>query len=167
LLEANGFHMIPWKLVEDWECKFCGKCCINHKVPLLFEEYAKIEPRYGPSSVEPGERMFYIRLLHDGKCFFLKKHGEKYLCRIHDEKPYVCRMFPFRVLRVPKYGNEELSEFKYGTKVFYIYLNRGCSGVKLGNPSMRFVEKVLPEFIKIYANKEANEKLLLKSSSSF
>ncbi|MBO3840179.1 MAG: YkgJ family cysteine cluster protein [Thermoproteota archaeon] len=165
MLRADGFHMIPWKLVKDWECKFCGNCCINHKIPLLFEEYAKIEPKYGPRSVEPGERMFYVKLLRDGKCYFLKKQGEKYFCRIHNEKPYVCRMFPFRVLRKPKYGNEELSEFKYRTEVFYVYLNRECNGVKLGNSSIRFIERVMPEFVKIYVNKEGNEKLLLEITS--
>lgn len=170
--ETNNLHMVPWKLVGDWSCKFCGKCCINHRIPLLFEEYARIEPRYGPRSVEPGEKCFYIRLLRDGRCFFLRRQGEKYLCRIHNEKPYVCRMFPFRILSSPKYGDESLSKLQYDNEVFYVYLNAECSGIVLGSPSKKFVEETLPEFVrlyeayveKIFAKKIVEKQSLLKTA---
>lgn len=155
LFEAENLHIIPWKLVKDWSCRFCGNCCINHKIPLLFEEFAKIEPKYGPRSVEPGERMFYVRLLPNGRCYFLRKQGEKYLCRIHNEKPYACRMFPFRILRAPKYGGDDLSKFEYEGDMFYVYLDANCNGIVLGNPSANFMEKVIPEFIKTYISRES------------
>jgi len=150
LSEGGKPYAIPWRRVESWRCTLCGKCCINHRVPLLFEEYAKIEPKYGPRSVEPGEKGFYVRRLPDGSCYFLRRLGAGFICSIQEEKPYVCRMFPFRVAKTARYGNEKLSVFYYRKGVFYVYLDPECQGIALGQPSVEFVTKVIPEFIDIY-----------------
>lgn len=141
---------MPWRLVENWRCVSCGRCCINHRVPLLFKEYARIEPKYGPRSVEPGEKEFYLRILPDGRCFFLSKRGTLFICRIHDEKPYACRMFPFRVSKTAKYGYGEPSFFQYGDETFNVYLEKECQGIVFGEPSLEFINRVIPRFIQLY-----------------
>ncbi|MEM2050597.1 MAG: YkgJ family cysteine cluster protein [Thermoproteota archaeon] len=147
---TQGESLVPWRLVEDWRCVSCGRCCINHRVPLLFKEYARIEPKYGPRSVEPGEKEFYLRILPDGRCFFLSKRGTFFICRIHDEKPYACRMFPFRVSKTAKYGYGEPSFFQYGDETFNVYLEKECQGIVFGEPSLEFINRVIPRFIQLY-----------------
>lgn len=119
-------------------------------MPLLFKEYARIEPEYGPRSVEPSDKGFCVRRLSDGSCYFLRRIGSNFICKIQEEKPYVCRMFPFRVAKKAKYGSEELSAFYYKREIFYIYLDPECQGITLGQPSVEFVTNVIPEFIEIY-----------------
>ncbi|NHW00053.1 MAG: YkgJ family cysteine cluster protein [Thaumarchaeota archaeon] len=159
MFNAQGESLVPWRLVENWKCVLCGKCCINHRVPLLFKEYARIEPKYGPRSVEPGEKEFYLRILPNGNCFFLRKKGKLFVCRIHNEKPYACRIFPFRISRTAKYGYDELSFFKYGGEAFHVYLEKNCRGIVLGEPSLEFTGRTIPRFLQLYLETVADRKV--------
>ena len=159
MFNTHDESLVPWRLVEDWKCVLCGKCCINHRVPLLFEEYARIEPKYGPRSVEPGENKFYLRILPNGNCFFLRKRGKLFICRIHEEKPYACRLFPFRISRMAKYGYSELSFFHYCGEAFHVYLEKKCQGIVLGEPSLEFTGRVIPRFLQLYLETDAGRKI--------
>jgi Fe-S-cluster containining protein len=152
-LNAMSQKLIPWSKVESWKCKMCGKCCYNSRVPLNFEDYARIVSKYGEVYVIQDQNLFILRHKKDGSCVFLRIKEGKYVCKIQEDKPLVCKLFPFRVYSYPKFDNEHDSEFRYKDKIYYIYLDLDCNGIKLGNPSEELVSKVIPEIIDIYEGK--------------
>jgi len=146
-------NLISWSKVEDWKCKMCGKCCYNSRVPLTFEDYAKIVSKYGEVYVIQDENLFILRHKRDHSCVFLRIKEGKYMCKIQEDKPLVCKLFPFRVYSYPKLGDEKNSEFKYKDKLYYVYLDLSCNGIKLGTPSKKLKIRVIPEIIEIYERK--------------
>jgi Fe-S-cluster containining protein len=158
-MSQQELDVIPWRMVRNWHCLLCGKCCINHKAALNFKDYATIEPKYGSQSVELGDDKFYLRRRNNGRCYFLGKKPEGYFCTIQIEKPYVCKMYPFRVGKTPKFGSEELACFYYGKETLYVYLASECSGITQGEPSDIFVTEIVPEFIEIFLGNQKQQKL--------
>jgi len=103
-------------LEEDSEfvvdCEQCGKCCrdredillsphdIYHmvkatKMPVLEMLQKYTEVYLGPNSNLPIVRIVYRQESNGSTtCPFLGRKDDKYYCRIHDNKPYVCRSYP-------------------------------------------------------------------------
>ncbi|MBO3802083.1 MAG: YkgJ family cysteine cluster protein [Thermoproteota archaeon] len=144
-------HLIPWSKVKNWRCKMCGKCCFYSRIPLSFEDYATIVSKYGEVYVVQDQNLFVLKHKKNGSCVFLRMKEGKYTCKIQEDKPLVCKLFPFRVYLYPKFKDN--SEFKYKNKSYYVYLDLSCSGIKLGAPSEELISKVLPEVIEIYERK--------------
>ncbi len=81
--------------INDFKCTKCGECC-RPIVKLSKEDISKIE--------EIGKRDFYVydekiksKVLKqvNYRCLFLKKEGEEYVCSIYENRPLVCRRYPF------------------------------------------------------------------------
>ena len=102
--------------VLRFDCTLCRDCCtkyiplivsedvrrIVHHSGLRAEEFVRF---YGPDDVDlpasdetwirtrQGKRVLGLRKMRGGDCYFLKEDG---LCRIHEFKPLLCRMYPFQ-----------------------------------------------------------------------
>lgn len=133
----------------------CGKCCYNSRVPLNFEDYARIVSKYGEVYLIQDQNLFILRHKKDGSCVFLKFKGGKYVCKIQEDKPQVCKLFPFRIYTHPKFNYKNSSEFRYNGKLYYIYLDLSCNGIKFGRPSEELVSKVIPEVLEIYEKRRS------------
>jgi Fe-S-cluster containining protein len=138
---------IPWRLIRDWKCYACGDCCTRYLVELKPWEYAEITHTYGFSSVTLSMGKIYLKRRPDGSCLFLCRLNGKGLCSLQHAKPEACRLWPFNPLESPLFGYPELSYYRYGRKVFYVYATPACPNLTYGEPSKRFKEKVIPEII--------------------
>lgn len=94
------------------ECVQCGNCCrdrddilltpfdLFHMVKATGKPVREIITRYGDCYIGDNSHLPLIRLRYreepDGSttCYFLGKKDGKFYCRIHDNKPGVCRTFP-------------------------------------------------------------------------
>ncbi len=133
---------LPWSKVSDWYCKTCGKCCKVFKVPLSFIEVKLLLKRFGSYCIEASTGVFYLKRIN-GRCIFQFSN----LCSIHPFKPIACKLWPFSIHEIPKYGEKNHAYFEYRGQVFYVYLNSYCEGIIPGKPSFRLVNKIIPELI--------------------
>ncbi|MEM2896403.1 MAG: YkgJ family cysteine cluster protein [Candidatus Bathyarchaeia archaeon] len=141
---------IPWSKLRSWSCLGCGVCCKMYNVLLTLYEAVTFLRKFGMDVLIPNLRGFYLRKTLDGKCIFQNEYFGKSLCRIQAIKPLACKLWPFRILKYPKYEERELAKFAYKDDVFYVYVDPACRGLSLGNPSEELVTKTIPEFIKIF-----------------
>jgi len=72
-----------------FRCTLCGNCCRFRTTPLTGEDVRRLEGAgykdFAEASGEPRMRRT------NGKCVFLKDDK----CTVHDNRPDVCRDFPF------------------------------------------------------------------------
>ena len=80
---------------KTFKCTKCGECC-RPIVKLSKEDITSIE--------EIGKKEFFVydeniksNVLKqvNYRCMFLKKEGDEYLCSIYNNRPEVCRKYPF------------------------------------------------------------------------
>lgn len=64
-------------------------------------------------------------------------------------KPEACKIWPFKVLAEPKYGEPNQAVFNYmGTKL-YIYADAMCNGLRYGTPRWDFRYTTIKEFAEL------------------
>ncbi|MEM3507525.1 MAG: YkgJ family cysteine cluster protein [Candidatus Bathyarchaeia archaeon] len=141
---------IPWSKVRSWNCIGCGVCCKIYDVLLTSYESIVFLKKFGTEVLKLDVKGFYLRKTVDGKCVFQYEYFGKSLCTIQKIKPLACKLWPFRILKYPKYGQAELARFTCNNDVFYIYVDTICKGLSLGNPSEDLIKKIIPEFIGIF-----------------
>lgn len=140
---------IPWSKVRSWNCLGCGICCKIYNVLLTSYESAIFLKKFGTDVLSLDIRGYYLRKLPDGRCIFQHEYFGKSLCTIQNMKPLACKLWPFRILKNPKYKQKELAMFTYKNNVFYVYVDPICKGLTLGKPSEELITKTIPEFIEI------------------
>ena len=141
---------VPWTYVNSWRCIACGICCKEYDVALRFNEWLNIVKTYGVEVTVPGLNKMFLKRRSDGSCVFLRKVGNLWICSLQNSlKPQACKLWPFKIYTYPRYGQERQAIFKYNGKKFYIYIDPNCIGIRWGKPSQGFIEKTIPEFIKI------------------
>ena len=145
----EGYRLIPWGEVHSWSCNACGRCCRGYRVPLKMDEYVKIASRFGYGAVEVDLGKVYLKRDLNKRCIFQHYWGGKWLCSLQEIKPLACKLYPFRILRKPRYPRGSGAYYKYRGVELYIYLDPNCPGIRLGSPSREFVSKVLPEIVEI------------------
>jgi hypothetical protein len=64
-------------------------------------------------------------------------------------KPEACKIWPFKVLTEPKYGDPNQAAYDYRGMRFYVYGDTMCSGLRYGSPSWDFRYTTVKEFIEI------------------
>lgn len=152
---------VPWSCVASWRCVACGKCCLEFRVPLRAREVVKITNIYGANAVEldASRLRAYLRKI-GGKCVFQRQVHEFSLCLLQHVgmKPYACKMWPFAVKSEGVKGEE--AAFMYDKRLFYIYLNPRCTGLRFGRPSVSLREKILPEAVELSLNPDRNHRYL-------
>jgi Fe-S-cluster containining protein len=142
-------QFVPWQTVADWHCKACGYCCKLYSVVLGFPEWLNLTKTFGSETTVTGLDRFYIKRASDGSCAFLCNNSHNYSCGLQIMKPEACKIWPFKVLSEPKYGEEKLAAFDYMGKRLYVYVDTMCNGVHYGSPSWEFRYSTVKEFAEL------------------
>lgn len=146
---VSEMQYIPWQNVADWHCKACGYCCKLYSVVLHYPEYLNLTKTFGAQVTVTDFKRFYIRRHSDGTCVFLCSRNLNHYCGLQSMKPDACRIWPFKVLAEPKYGEAKQAEYKYGERTFYVYVDSICSGVSYGVPTWDFQNGTVKEFTEL------------------
>ena len=64
-------------------------------------------------------------------------------------KPEACKIWPFKVLTEPKYGEANQAAYDYRGMRFYVYGDDMCSGLRVGTPTWDFQHTTIKEFAEI------------------
>jgi len=92
---------------------------------------------------------FYIKRASDGSCAFLCNDVNNYYCALQNMKPEACKIWPFRVLSDPKYGQSSQAAYDYGGLRLYVYADTTCGGLRYGTPTWDFRFTKLREFTEL------------------
>jgi Fe-S-cluster containining protein len=142
-------QFIPWQNIADWHCKACGYCCKLYGVVIGYREWLNIVKTFGAETTIAGLESFYIKRASDGSCAFLCKDVNNYFCRLQGMKPKACKLWPFKVLREPKYGEANRAFYDYGGLRLYVYADTMCSGLRYGSPTWDFRFTKMKEFTEL------------------
>jgi uncharacterized protein len=142
-------QLVPWQSIADWHCKACGYCCKLYSVVLGFPEWLRIAKTYGVETTIVGLDHFYIKRASDGSCAFLCTNSMNYHCSLQNEKPEACKIWPFKILSEPKYGEPNRAAYDYGSMRLYVYGDTMCSGLRTGTPTWDFRNKTIKEFTEL------------------
>jgi Fe-S-cluster containining protein len=142
-------QFVPWQNIADWRCKGCGYCCKLYMVVINFPEWLNIVKLYGVDTTVTGLDKLYIKRCSDGSCSFLCNKSNRYFCALQNTKPEACKIWPFKILSEPKYGEEKQAAFDYRGTRLYIYADSMCSGLRYGSPSWEFRYTTLKEFAEL------------------
>ncbi|MCX8150959.1 MAG: YkgJ family cysteine cluster protein [Candidatus Bathyarchaeota archaeon] len=139
-------NFVPWRHIAKWQCIGCGNCCKLYSVVLNFPEWLKISQIFGAEKTVVGLNKLFIKRVDDGSCVFLCNLAGNYFCGLQNMKPVACKLWPFKILSEPKYGNPNQALFNYRGKKLFIYADTMCQGLRYGPPSWEFTSLVLQEF---------------------
>ena len=113
----------------EFTCDQCGRCCRNrediiitpfdlyHLVRATGKSAKEVIAKYGNMYVGSNSNLPLIQFRYreepDGSttCYFLGRKDGKYICRVHEDKPCVCRTFPLGKMSAYKTsdGKQDLS----------------------------------------------------------
>ncbi|MHC1608954.1 MAG: YkgJ family cysteine cluster protein [Candidatus Methanofastidiosia archaeon] len=122
-------HLVPYT-GQKYECKVCGECCHNRIIPLTKNDLDRLQRIVG--DMDFAEYLINIQsfvLSHrewDGGCVL--QNDMK--CSIHDQKPVVCRLFPFASYPKPFDGSTNNAYKLPDGTIVYIYIDTACPGVE-------------------------------------
>ncbi len=142
-------QFVPWQNVSDWRCRACGYCCKLYSVVLGFPEWLRLAKTFGTETTVTGLDHFYIKRASDGSCAFLCNNSQNYYCGLQTMKPEACKIWPFKVLAEPKYGEPNQAAFDYMGQRLYVYADTMCSGLRYGTPTWDFRYTTVKEFAEI------------------
>jgi len=140
---------IPWRYVESWDCIACGICCKGYQVVLGFNEWVNLVRTYGVGVTQPGIDKFYLEKKGDGTCVFLYKFFDTWLCGLQNMKPKACKLWPFKIQSIPKFGRPDEAIYRYRNKKFFIYVDPSCIGIRWGEPTQEFTYRTLTELVEV------------------
>jgi Fe-S-cluster containining protein len=155
-------QFIPWQHIADWGCIECGQCCRLYSVVLDFHEWLRIVKNYGVENTAPGLDKLFINRRSDGSCAFLTNISNNYQCGLQHMKPTACQLWPFKILKEPKFGYPSEASYFFGQNRLFVYADPMCNGLRLGTPTQEFADSVLREFVEIAAGLRHNQ---LKTTS--
>ncbi len=139
-------QFVPWQQIANWKCTGCGCCCKCYSVVLKFPEWLNIVKTFGVETTVAGLDKLFLKRVNDGSCAFLCHYADRYLCGLQQMKPDACKIWPFKILAEPRYGEEKQARYEYGDKTLYVYGDSDCSGLRYGSPTWEFSALVLKEF---------------------
>jgi len=142
-------QFVPRQTVADWNCKSCGYFCTLYIVVLSCPEWFRLTKTFGSETTVAGLDRFYIKRASDGTCAFLCNNSRNYFCGLQGMKPEACKIWPFKILTEPKYGEEKQAAFNYLGNNLYVYADTMCSGLRYGTPTWEFRYTTLKEFAEL------------------
>jgi Fe-S-cluster containining protein len=142
-------QFVPWQNIADWHCTACGYCCKLYSVVLGFPEWLRIAKTFGVETTASSLDRFFIKRASDGSCAFLIKDSTNYHCTLQNAKPEACKIWPFKVLSEPKYGEPNQAAYDYGGVRLYVYGDNMCGGLRVGTPTWDFRNKTIKEFAEL------------------
>ena len=140
---------VPWQFIADWKCKGCGICCRNYSVVLNFQEWLRIIKTYSIELTASDLTKLYIKRKNDGTCSFLCDFTDPNLCGLQHMKPEACKLWPFKILGVPRYGYPQHAAYNYRGRTLFVYADSNCNGLTFGRPSSTFASHTVKEFTEI------------------
>jgi len=156
-------RFIPWRYVADWKCIGCGDCCRLYSVVINFHEWLRIVKNYGVENTGSDLGKLFIGRRSDGSCAFLNSFANVCQCGLQHMKPRACQLWPFKILREPKFGYPEEATYLFGDSKVFVYADPMCNGLRFGAPTLEFAGSVLKEFVEIAAGLRSNQ---FKTTSS-
>jgi Fe-S-cluster containining protein len=139
----------PWQYISSWKCNACGQCCKDYSVVLNFPEWLNIVRNYGVEKTTSGLSKLFIKRREDGSCIFLQSFSNVHLCGLQYMKPKACKLWPFKILSKPEFGQANEALYQYGENKLYVYVDSSCWGIRYGRPTWEFANQTLKEFIEI------------------
>ncbi len=139
-------QFVPWRQISSWHCSSCGSCCRDYSVVLNFAEWLQIAQNFGSQATVAGGDKLFIKRVDDGRCTFLCQFNGTYLCALQGMKPNACKIWPFKVLSEPRYGDPNLAALDFAGKKLYIYADSSCTGLRYGSPCWEFSTLTVKEF---------------------
>jgi hypothetical protein len=109
----------------------------------------RIAQTFGAQSTVTGSDKLFLKRATDGSCVFLCRFAGTYLCSLQNMKPEACKIWPFKILSEPTYGEEKDATFDFMDRRLYIYADANCAGLRYGAPSWEFASVTLREFAAI------------------
>lgn len=98
----NG-EKINWQTTFNgslyFECEKCGYCCTATNVHLFKQDIEQIAELGYSGFYEPSQAGFRIKGTRTKKCLFLDSNNK---CKIYENRPFVCREYPFKVVFLNK-----------------------------------------------------------------
>ena len=149
ILVVPTMQFVPWQNIADWKCTACGYCCKLYSVVLGFPEWLNLVKTFGVETTVAGLDRLYIKRADDGACTFLCRFASTYFCGLQHMKPGACKLWPFKVLTEPKYGEANQALFNYQGRRLFIYADSMCSGLRYGSPTWEFNFSTLREFVEL------------------
>lgn len=150
-------QFVPWRYIADWRCTGCGECCKHYSVVITFHEWLRIVKNYGVENTVSGLDKLYLHRRRDGSCTFLSSFPNRCYCTLQPTKPRACQLWPFRVLKAPKFGHPDEALYSFGGEKLFVYADPVCSGLRFGAPTFDFAGSVLKEFVEIAAGLRNNQ----------
>ena len=148
---------ITWRNVKSWSCVGCGMCCKDYHVVLNFAEWITIVKNYGTEATIPTPSKLLLGKKSNGTCYFLNQFGNTPVCGLQHSKPLACKIWPFKVFKEPKFGQDREALYVHHGQNFYVYVDPGCTGLRQGQPTTDFKYKILPEFIDVAIGLRLNQ----------
>ena len=155
----NEHKLIPWGIFLRWKCIRCGRCCSLLRVRLLEDEVKYLTEKYG-DVVEYIENEPYLKHKSDG-CIFLTYENGMAKCTIYEDRPLVCRVYPFYIRKwrdikrdIPIESIRDVL-FRYRGRKYGVYVSNICMGLGIGMPIEIEIRKAIREkyFKRIYPQK--------------
>ena len=143
--------MIPlaWRNVKSWNCIECAKCCKDYHVVLNYNEWINIVKTFGINNTLISVNRLLLGKKKDGTCSFLTCTGNHFFCKLQHMKPLACKIWPFKILNRPKFGDSNKAIYRYEQTNFFVYVDPECKGLLWGKPIPELKYKVIPEFIEV------------------
>ncbi|MGE5575121.1 MAG: hypothetical protein ACM3UL_03200, partial [Ignavibacteria bacterium] len=108
-----------------------------------------ISKSFGVENTISGLDRFYIKRTSDGSCGFLCNRSNIYYCGLQGMKPEACKIWPFKVLAEPKYGESNQAVYDYMGHKLFVYADTMCSGLRYGTPTWDFRYTTIKEFTEL------------------
>jgi Fe-S-cluster containining protein len=159
-------QFVPWQTVADWRCRGCGYCCKLYGVVLGFHEWLNLTKTFGAETTVTELDRFYIKRCSDGSCAFLCSKNLNYFCGLQSMKPNACKIWPFKVLAEPKYGEPKQAEYQYMGHTLYVYADTMCNGLRYGSPTWEFQNNTVKEFTELALGQRENQYKTTRSISN-
>ncbi|MGD8565441.1 MAG: YkgJ family cysteine cluster protein [Candidatus Bathyarchaeota archaeon] len=150
-------QFIPWQFISDWRCQACGRCCKAYNVVVSFPEWLNIVKNFGIERTFSTLNRLFLKKEVDGSCTFLYRFLNTNFCSIQHSKPKACKLWPFKILKDPRYGYANQAFYQYGRDRLYVYADSNCYGLAYGVPGENFKKGTLKEFIEIALGNRRNQ----------
>ncbi len=80
-----------------FKCEKCGYCCTATDVHISKQDIIRVGEKADKGFIEPSQTGFRIKGTKNNRCMFL---NEENICKIYENRPFVCRQYPFKVIFV-------------------------------------------------------------------
>ena len=145
----SSHKYVAWRKVRGWTCIRCGLCCVKYLVSLTLGEAMYFQVKYGPVVFRKNNR-YYLFMKPDGSCIFLTRHNGIAFCTIYNERPIVCRLYPFYITRKPL-DDDKNALYIFNEEKIYVYVDAVCPGVNRASNIKYIVDNIVKMWFKYQA----------------